>query len=90
MIQDRVRPEQLQAIESRLQAELKAASEGYNRAKLQFEEARDLADSQGLAHPESTHALSSAARDYGDALVGYSEAMKRFTDFILRGKLPPE
>ena len=50
---DPLRQEQWEDIEHQLHSELDDAREGYERAKLQFDEARDLANSQGLAHPEN-------------------------------------
>ena len=84
---DPLRLEQWQCIERQLHSELNDAREVYERAKSQFDEARNLPNSQGVAQAENT-ALSNATKDYSDALAQYSEAVNRFSNYVLRGKLP--
>jgi hypothetical protein len=71
------RLEQWEDIERQLRSELNDAREGYERAKL----------SLGMNYPDVTH--PDATEEYSHALAAYSEAVKRFTDFILKGRLPP-
>ena len=72
--------------EGRLKTELTHAREAYERAKIEFDEATRHAHSIGLDNPDGAHALHVAAKEYGHTLSRYSEAVQRFTDFLLRGK----
>jgi len=72
--------------EAQLKTELMQARAVYDRAKVSFDEASGHAHSIGFDHPDGVYALHVAAREYGQALARYSEAVKRFASFVLRGK----
>ena len=72
-----LRLEQWEDIERQLRSELNDARERYEHSKL----------SLGVDHSEGTQ--GDATTEYSHALEQYDEAVKRFTDYVLRGKLPP-
>jgi len=74
---DPLRLEQWECIERQLRSKLNDAKERYERAKL----------SLGVDHSDGTQ--GDTTTEYGHALEQYDEAVKRFTDYVLRGKLPP-
>ena len=79
-----------EAIEQRLNTELKQAREDFERVKRQFDLTTAEAYAVGLEHVDGAHALHSATREYNHALRQYGSAVKRFSDFILHGTLPAE
>jgi len=66
-------------------AELKQAREIYEFAKQAFDEATERAQTMGLDHPDSNHGMLNATREYNRALRRYNDALKSFSQFVLRG-----
>ena len=89
-LEARLKRQEREAIEGRLDSELRQARDDFERAKYQFDLTTAEACALGLEQFDGAHALHSAAREYNHALRQYSTAVKRISDFILRGTLPTE
>lgn len=72
------------AAETQLFAEVTQARETYEFAKRAFDEATQRAHTMGLDHPDGAHGLLNATRYYNHALSQYTEALKKFSQFVLR------
>ena len=44
----------------------------------------------GIPHPDGTDRIHQASREYKDSREAASAAMKRLSDFMIRGIIPPE
>jgi hypothetical protein len=70
------------SIEERLFAELTEAENRFKQARKESESLRQYA--------HGSYAVLKAADVYSQCLGEYQSALKRFCDFTLRGKIPPE
>src|SRR5262249_32586413 len=84
------RTAQMPSIKKRLASALEDARMRHEQAKLVFDAARLKACGIGLDRIERASALRKATASYSDSLSQYKEALGRFCDFILRGRIPPE
>ena len=83
-----LKSQQMAAIEAPLAVELNEARERYDRAKAEFDLALSQARDIGLNRQDGAFAVRTATRKYNLNLEHYHEALVRFSDFILRGKIP--
>jgi len=72
------------AAEIQLLSEVQQARETYELAKRAFDEATQRAHSIGLDHADSAHGLLNATKAYNHALRHYTEALKKFSQLVLR------
>jgi hypothetical protein len=79
-------PEQIRKV---LQSELEAAQQRRIAASEQFTQI--MADvPSGIPHPDGTHRIRLASREYSGALAEVSAAMARLNEFLIRGTIPPD
>ena len=64
------------------------ARASYERAKQDFEKARELQNDLGATHPDGS--VRHAMNLQNQAFREYRRALFRFNEFILTGKLPPD
>jgi len=72
-----------------LQNELEAAQERRIAASEQFTQVMAEVPS-GLPHPDGTHRIRLASREYSGALTEAATAMTRLNEFLVRGTIPPD
>ena len=84
------RQQEWDAIQTHLTTELKKAQYSFRRSKQEFELARRDAVDLGLNTADGSHAIRNASRKYNRTLRVYRIALRRFCDFLLRGKIPPD
>ncbi|MFN7997557.1 MAG: hypothetical protein U0Q18_28320 [Bryobacteraceae bacterium] len=75
-------------IGNRLREELEIARERYEEAKIEFARLSGISLELGLRHSDGSHAMAQAVKHLSWATREYSEAVKRFSDFILRDRVP--
>jgi hypothetical protein len=71
-----------------LEEDLAKAREWRNRASARFDEAISHAPS-AIPYPDSTERVKVASKEYTLALQAVQDALKKQSDFLLRGILPP-
>jgi hypothetical protein len=72
-----------------LQNELEAAQQRRVAASEQFTQIMAEVPS-GLPHPDGTHRIRLASREYSGALAEAATAMARLNEFLIRGTIPPD
>jgi hypothetical protein len=72
-----------------LQNELEAAQERRAAASAHFNAVMAEIPS-GLPHPDGTHRIRLASREYSSALAEAFAAMTRLNEFLLHGTIPPD
>jgi hypothetical protein len=72
-----------------LQNELEAAQERRAAASEHFNEVMAEVPS-GLPHPDGTHRIRLASREYSGALAEAVSAMTRLNEFLVSGTIPPD
>ena len=76
-----------QAAADRLREEVEARRKLYVLADAEYKRLSSLAKELGLDHPDGATAAKHAAQQFHQALEAYSQAVKRFSDLILRGAI---
>ena len=77
-----------EAIEIRLQANLEAAREAYEKAKEEYRKALELEADLERRNPDGRRAFLRAAVEQRRAIHQYAVALQAFDDFVFRGVLP--
>lgn len=75
----------MDASEENLRNELSAARQEYELALAEMRLAESVYQSLGGQHPDGTQALQNANRKLAGASLKFQEALKRFSDAVLRG-----
>ena len=78
-----------QKIRQLLQDDFDAAQQRRIKASKRFTEVMDDVPS-GIPQPDGTDRIKMASREYKDSREAASAAMKRLSDFMIRGIIPPE
>jgi hypothetical protein len=78
-----------QEIRQLLQDAFDEAQQRRIEASKRFTEVMDDVPS-GIPHPDGTDRIKMASREYKDSREAASAAMKRLSDFMIRGIIPPE
>jgi len=79
----------LQEIRHLLEDEFDAAQQRRIEASKRFTEVMDDVPS-GIPHPDGTDRIHQASREYKDSREAASAAMKRLSDFMIRGIIPDD
>ena len=79
--------EDLETTEAELFLRVTAAKNAYQEAKARVTSLNRVALDTGLTHSDGALALRQALRIEREALDRYSDALKSFTDFVLRHKI---
>ena len=78
-----------QKIEKALHAELERTRRDYEAAREKFHTLSSGIPS-GLPHPDGSHRIQQAAREYRSTLNAYAESVRRFNDYILKQVIPKD
>ena len=82
--------ERLAEVEARLTAALENSRTRFEHAKREMDAATELMREIGANRSDGTFAMLKASREYNDSLAKYHTALKHFTDFVLKGRIPPD
>jgi hypothetical protein len=78
------------ATEERLTAELDRARERIRMAKVEFNAKVSSAREIGLDNPDGANHAYQASKQYNKIADAYRLALKRYSNFILRGEMPSD
>ena len=73
-----------QDLERKLFAELQQARKAYTSAINEYKDVLELCDDVGFYHPDAPVAIQRARAVHQSAFARYSEALRAFTDLLIR------